>query len=86
MRWCVPAAVTMASVAAVVLGSCAGSSDGVVFGFKPQNRVNDPPVCSIENQNFDHSQIGADAAGTLYVANMETGVVREYLPDCRKLN
>lgn len=62
-----------------------GSSDGIVFGFKPQDKKNQPAACSIGSQNFDHSQIAADSAGNLYLPNIETSVVGVYAPNCGQL-
>ena len=71
--------------AGVFVTQANGSADGVVFGFKAQNKANLPPVCSIGSQNFDHSQIAADGAGNLYLPNVETGVIGVYSPNCGQL-
>src|ERR1700733_2701682 len=62
-----------------------GSTDGMVFGFKPSNKADQPPLCSIGSQNFDDTQIGADSAGNLYLPNAETGVIGVYSPNCGQL-
>ena len=62
-----------------------GSSDGMVFGYKPQDKTNQPPSCTIGSQNFDHSQIAADSSGNLYLPNIETSVIGVYAPNCGQL-
>ena len=57
----------------------------MVFGFKPSNKADLPPLCSIGSQNFDDTQIGADSAGNLYLPNAETSVIGVYSPNCGQL-
>ncbi|MGB8518934.1 MAG: hypothetical protein WCD38_02075 [Candidatus Tumulicola sp.] len=74
-----------AARAGVFVTQANGSSDGVVFGFKAQNKANLPPVCSIGSQNFEQTQIAADGAGNLYLPNVETSVIGVYSPNCGQL-
>ena len=71
--------------AGVFVTEANGASDGVVFGFRERNKTDGPPVCSIGNQNFDQSQIAADATGNLYLPNIETSVIGVYSPNCGQL-
>jgi hypothetical protein len=74
-----------ATRAGVFVTQADGSADGMVFGFKTSNKANLPPLCSIGSQNFDDTQIGADAAGNLYLPNAETSVIGVYSPNCGQL-
>jgi len=62
-----------------------GSSDGVVFGFGLQNKKNKAPLCSLGNQKFNDTDIAADASGNLYLANVQTGAINVYAPNCGNL-
>jgi hypothetical protein len=71
--------------AGVYVTQANGSSDGFVFGFKAQDKSNDAPLCTIGNQSFTQTEIGADASGNVYVPNVATGSVNVYAPNCGSL-
>lgn len=71
--------------AGVYVTQANGSTDGIVFGFRARESRDNPPTCSIANQNFDQSQIAADVAGNVYLPNIETGFIGVYGPNCGNL-
>ncbi len=73
------------ATAGVFVTQANGSADGVVFGFKAPNKANQPPLCSIDSQNFAETQIAADSAANLYLPNIETSVIGVYAPNCGQL-
>lgn len=74
-----------AATAGVFVTQANGASDGMVWGFKPQDKTNQPPSCNIGSQNFDDTQIAADSSGNLYLPNIETNVIGVYAPNCGQL-
>jgi hypothetical protein len=71
--------------AGVYVTQANGAFDGVVFGFKAQNKANESPLCSIANQTFGETQIAADAAHNVYVPNAGTNSIDVYAPNCGAL-
>jgi hypothetical protein len=74
-----------AARAGVYVAQANGASDGIVFGFGAQDRKNSAPLCSLGNQKFADTDIAADSAGNLYLANILTGTVNVYAPNCGSL-
>jgi hypothetical protein len=71
--------------AGVYVAQANGAADGIVFGFGAQDRKNKAPLCSIGNQKFADTDIAADPAGNLYLANVQSGAVNVYGPNCGSL-
>ncbi|HVR45584.1 MAG TPA: hypothetical protein VMT95_02900 [Candidatus Binatia bacterium] len=69
----------------VYVAQANGAADGIVFEFGTQNRKNKAPSCSIGNQKFVDTDIAADPAGNLYLANVQSGAVNVYGPNCGNL-
>lgn len=66
----------------VYVAQANGSSDAIVLRYGAQNPTNKPPKCSMTGEKLDHSQIAADAAGNLYIPNIETASIDVYAPNC----
>ena len=68
--------------AGVYVAQANGASDGIVFGFGAHDRKNRAPMCSLGNQKFADTDIAADSSGSLYLANVQSGRVNVYAPNC----
>jgi hypothetical protein len=69
--------------AGVYVTQTAGSGRSVLFGYPPNNRKNQSPLCSILRLGFA-AGISSDTAGNVYVARAD-GTVRVYPPDCGRV-
>lgn len=71
--------------AGVYVAQANGASDGVVFGFGAQDRKNRAPMCTLGNQRFADTDIAADPSGDVFLANVQSGTVNVYAPNCGSL-
>jgi hypothetical protein len=85
-----PAGLRLAASATIKIGvyvtQANGSASGVILGYRSPNKSNEPPVCSIGGQGFDHSEIAVDAAGNVYAPNLRSENINVYAPNCGSLS
>jgi hypothetical protein len=53
-----------------------------VYGYKRNNRTNQPPVCTVGPFVSVNGGIGVDQAGNLWVPDQGATTITEYAPDC----
>jgi hypothetical protein len=71
--------------AGVYVAQANGAGDGLVFGYGPHNRGDNPPQCSLSGLKLEETQIATDAKGNLYLPNVALSALQVYAPHCGRL-